>query len=327
MKKICKNCVNTTNNKDCICDECKETMKVNNYIEAFDFSNDSIFYKDFENFIKSRKNKSVLYAYSGGQDSTAVLYLLKRICEKYNVKLKLFTIENGFKGEKTWKNIIDVISYLNLQENFTIYDIRKNIVTDKELVSIFGENNTVEEIYAMCFLKNILPCGKICNKMMDMQYKEILNKENEELLITGGDTLKVNNNELSIYWQKKNGLKIVRGGAGFRISKNEGKEIIKENNIPWHNPEYGGYDTDCLLPGSIFASKNKGIRETSPEDIATNYGVVLEYLKERSRMKIIDRETAINNLHELDLNSYSGYIEAKNTASKILAKRIDKRNV
>ena len=321
---ICNMCISVTNNEDKICDECKKSMGIDNYNEAFNFDVYSKFYRDFVDFIKN--HKKVLYAYSGGQDSTAVLYLLKELCDKYNTELKLFTIDNGFKGKRTWNNINCVIKHLNLQDNYSIYDIRNNIVTDSSIVEKFGPGYTVSEIYSLCFMENILPCGKLCNSIMDNKYKEILANEGVDYLITGGDTLKVTDNRFSIYWKKKNGLNIVRGGAGLRISKNIGKKIIEEHNIPWNNPGYGGYDTDCLLPGSLFASMNDGKDKISPLEMIEKYPVVYEYLKERSRMQIIDREKAINDMHQLDLNDYEGYVEAKNVASKVLMRRL-KRDV
>jgi len=322
---LCSKCINVLSNpNDIICEECKKGLKIKNINEALDFSNESAIYKEFEEFIKSRSNKSVTYAYSGGQDSTAVLYLLKEMCVEYNVRLDLFTIDNGFKGTRTWENIRNVLEYLNLKDNHVIYDIRKDTVTDPEITKLFGEGYTKEEIYSLCLANNILPCGKICNKMMDEKYLEILKSKNEEYLITGGDTPKITNNKYSVFWEKKNGLKIVRGGAGFRISKNRGKEIIEEKKIPWTNPNYGGYDTDCMLPGTVFASENQGEQNTSVEEIIEKYSVVFEYLKERSRLEIIDRESAIKALNELDINDYSGYIEATNEVNKILVRRLNK---
>ena len=322
--KLCKKCVNLMeDNRDVeLCDECISGMEIENVEDALDFSEESGIYREFEEFIKVRSNQSVLYAYSGGQDSTAVLYLLKKMCDKYHVTLNLFTIENGFKGERTWDNIYRVIKKLELENTYKVYDIREQVITDEKLVSIFGEGHTVEEIYALCFMNNILPCGKICNTILDNQYKRILQEENEEYLITGGDTPKINNNRYSVFWVKPNGLKIVRGGAGLRINKNIGKQILEENQIPWENPNYGGYDTDCLVPGSIFASISGGKTEITAEEMKELYPVVLEYLKERSRLKIIDRQTAIEALETLDLNTYSGYVEMKNTSAKVLRKSL-----
>lgn len=320
---LCDKCVNILHDtNETICDECKVGFNIDNIDEALDFTNESTMHIEFEDFIKSRQNKSVTYAYSGGQDSTAVLFLLKEMCDKYDVRLELFTIEYGFKGKRTWENINNVVKYLNLEDNYVIYDVRKDIVTDPELVELFGDGHTKEELYSICLANNILPCGKICNKMMDEQYKKILESKDEEYLITGGDTPKINGNKYSVFWQKKNGLKIVRAGAGLRISKNRGKDIIKEHNIPWVNPNYGGYDTDCMLPGSVFASKNQGRKDTSVEEIIEKYPVVFEYLKERSRLGIIDRENAIDALNNLDIANYSGYIEATNEANKILLRRL-----
>lgn len=304
-------------------DESKAGSNIENIDEALDFSYNSPIYKEFLDFIKSRKNKSVLYAYSGGLDSTVVLFLLNNLCKENKIKLNTFTMNNGFKGEKTWNNIKNVIKFLNIEENYEIYDIRKNIVTDEEILSRFGNGNTVEEIYSLAILNDILPCGKVCNTIMDNKYKEILKAKEEEYLITGGDTPKVRNNKYSVIWYKKNGLKIVRGAAGFRLNKNLVKQLLKENNIPWENPNYGGYDTDCLIPGTILASKNNGNQTINIYEIIEKYPVVFEYLKERLRLNIIDRKTSLCDLNNLDINTFSGYIEANKTAVKVLKRRIN----
>ena len=321
----CEKCIKIMNNgKSIICDECKNAFAICNIDEALDFSNDSEIYIEFENYIKLRSDRSVIYAYSGGQDSTAVLFLLNQMCKKYNIFLKVFTIDNGYKGKRTWENIHNVIRYLNLEKNYKIYDIRKKIIDDEIITKTFGTNCTSEEIYALCFFNDILPCGKICNIIMDNTYKKILLDEDEEYLITGGDTPKINNGKYSVFWNKDNGLKIVRGGSGFRINKKIGEDIIKTNNIPWNNPGYGGYDTDCILPGSIFSSKNNALSDISYKDMLEKYPVVIEYLKERSRLKIIDRTVAIECLTNLDIIDYSGYVETKDTAAKSLVRRINK---
>ena len=322
--KFCNRCVNIIDDESCICDECKESLSIINIEEALDFSQCSSMHEEFKKFILSRRNKSVLYAYSGGQDSTAVLFLLQKMCKEYNVNLELFTIENGFKGEKTWNNINNVIDYLNLRDYYKVYDIRNNIVTDNAITKLFGKDKTVEEIYALCLINNILPCGKICNSIMDSGYKDVLQVHNEDYLITGGDTPKLNDGRYSVVWHKKNGLNIIRGGVGFRISKDIGRDIIKNSNIPWTNPNYGGYDTDCIIPGTVFANGNNGLEDISMSEIMEKYPVVFEYLKERSRLGIIGRENALKSLSCLDVNNYSGYIEANKSAIKVLKRRIIK---
>lgn len=316
---LCKKCVNPLQEEG-LCDECIQSMEIENFQDAVNFGADSQMHFEFLKFIKSRIGKEVLYAYSGGQDSTAVLFLLKKICDEYNIKLNVFTIKNGFKGERTWYNIYNVIDFLGLKDNWKVYDIRNDIVTDEYITNLFGKNLSVEQIYALCFFEDVLPCGKICNTMMDNQYKKVLEEFNEEYLITGGDTPKINDGKYSIYWRKNSGINVIRGGASFRINKQKGLDIINENNIPWVNPGYGGYDTDCLVPGSIFASIANGNSATSIEEIDNKFHVVLEYFKERVRMGVIDRNEAIQKLTSLDINDYTGYVEMKNTSVRVLKK-------
>ena len=317
---LCEKCVNLIE-KQGICKECLNAMQISNFEDAVNFDFDSGIHLEFLNFIKNRIGKEILYAYSGGQDSTVVLFLLKQLCDEYNIKLNVFTIENGFKGQRTWANIYNVIDFLNLRDTWKIYDIRNDVVTDPYIVNLFGKQHTVEEIYALCFFNDILPCGKIFNTMMDNQYKIILREHNEKYLITGGDTPKIKDEKFSIFWKKNSGIDIVRGGAGFRINKNNGKELIRQKNIPWINPSYGGYDTDCLVPGSVFASIVNGNRNTTIEEIDKKFHVVLEYFKERVRMGIIDKDEAVKSLCSLDINDYAGYVEMKNISSSVLTKK------
>lgn len=322
--KFCRMCVNKIKNEsDGICSECKKALNVINIKDALNFTKDSVLYDDFNNFILSRKNGEILYAYSGGLDSTVVLFLLKSHCKKNNIKLNLFTIDNGFKGIKTWENINRIVDSFNLKDSFKIYDIRKDVLNTSTIIDVFRGNNSVEEFYSLCILFGILPCGKVCNSIMNYYYKIIMEEHNEQYLVTGGDTPKFNGEKYSIFWKKPVGITIVRGGAGLRINKNISKQIIKFNNIPWINPNYGGYDTDCLVPGSVFSMNNDGKKEINYEILKEKYPVVLEYLKERTRLGIIDLKNAKETILNLDISSYQGFVEANKEAVRVLERRIN----
>jgi predicted PP-loop superfamily ATPase len=323
---ICTQCVNIHNvNNEGICKECEEARKAAFFNEARDFDHENIFTEEMKNFLQSRQGQSVLYAYSGGQDSTATLYKLKEACQAYKILLKIFTIDNGFKGVRTLKNIYDCLEYLKLSNNWEMYNIRNDMADNPYVMKQFNLKLTVEEVYALCFLNNTLPCGPLCNSIMDNKYNQILKENNEEILITGGDTPKINeHNGYSIFWRKKSGIKVVRGAAGFRINKDIGAQIIAEKKIPWEDPNYGGYDTDCLVPGSIFASSNNGSPKINIEEIYKEYAVVYEYLKERTRLGIMDRSKTLEMINLLDIPSYAGYTEMKNTACKIIRRKLEK---
>jgi len=72
------------------------------------------FRKDFENLVKSCKGKSeydCLLLYSGGKDSTYLLYLLKEI---YGLKVLAVTVNNGLMQESTKENIKNIVKHFNV---------------------------------------------------------------------------------------------------------------------------------------------------------------------------------------------------------------------
>lgn len=316
---LCEKCVNLT--KETICKECQEWQKMKNYEEAIQFQKEGhILYEQLLEFLRNKKDKKIVYAYSGGLDSTVVLYQLKELCRQEKIELRLFTIDNGFKGKKTWNNIQNCLKAMELKENWKLYSVKNEVIHQKIISETIGESLTVAEIYSYCFMNNILPCGKICNSIMEQFYQQILEENEEEYLVTGGDTPKINEKqEFSIFWKKPSNVKIVRAGAAFRLQKEQGKRFLQEHSIPWEDPCYGGYDTDCLVPGSILASLTGAENRTfSIEEIKEKFPVVIDFFSERVRMGVIERKSAIAQMGNLDISSYEGYVEMKNTVSSIL---------
>jgi len=72
----------------------------------------------FEKLIKKYKGKSsydALMSYSGGKDSTYVLYILKN---SYNLNTLAVTFDNGFLPEQTLKNIRNIVENLGTDHIF-----------------------------------------------------------------------------------------------------------------------------------------------------------------------------------------------------------------
>ncbi|MBU4305032.1 MAG: hypothetical protein KJ893_05355 [Candidatus Omnitrophica bacterium] len=76
--------------------------------------------KEFVNVVnaaKSRKNKyDCVVAYSGGKDSSFLLYFLKR---RFNLKILAHTFDNGFVSETAQKNIKQVTKVLGIDHQTT----------------------------------------------------------------------------------------------------------------------------------------------------------------------------------------------------------------
>ena len=103
--KVCTRCVNDKTvkhihfNKDGVCSFC----------EAYDSIKDKL--HDYENlerlFLKKIKNTGHKYdaavGFSGGKDSTYVLY---KLVKQYGLKVKAFTLDNGFMSPEA-KDKID----------------------------------------------------------------------------------------------------------------------------------------------------------------------------------------------------------------------------
>jgi len=266
---------------------------------------DNIFVEELEQFLEKRKK--IVFAYSGGLDSTVVLNLLNKECRNRNIDLALFTIDHGFKGEITMANIESIIRFEGLESQHRLIDITNEANAD-------GHRNF--DIYANCYRGGVLPCGKTCNRIIDSAYRKILDKEQDNILITGGDTPKFNKslNRFSIFWEKPEFI-VLRGGVAFGLGKTKNREYVKKNNIPWIDPGCGGYDTDCLLPGAILKNMTAG-KFHNFETVVKDTPVVLEYFSERVRWGIIGREEAISRMNKLEVSDDFSYAEINKLTSQ-----------
>jgi len=314
MVSICSNCIGIINKELSnltLCDKCKEVLENPHYNDL-----PNTFYKQMQDFLDSRSKKSIIFGFSGGLDSTVTLSHLVKECKIRNIKIIPITIDYGFKGKKTWSNINNVLNFLKVKENHVVYDICSKKVKSKEIEEFFGPDLTVFNFYKKSYLSSILPCGKLCNYIIDKSYQKILSENNESFLVTGGDTPKINKEgKYSIYWETK-GFIIVRGGCAFQNTKKKNINYIKEKKIPWKDPQCGGYDTDCLLPGAILFNMQNKNSEHSLEETVKKLPILFDYFSERVRWGIIEKEVALESVVNYDLASEESLKEIKYLCNK-----------
>ena len=307
----CQTCINPIDseiNGRSECGICEQTFK--------ELPDHSHFEHEREDFLAN--SQKLLYAYSGGMDSTVVLFKLADECKRREINLKLFTVDTGVKGKVAAENIRNIVAYLGLEENHRVIDISNKLQSSQAVLGVTMEPVSTLNVYAQCRDKNILPCGKICNSIIDTQYGAIMETEGAHVLVTGGDTPKRDSNgKYSLFWKKPSGITIFRGGYAFALTKQGNHDFISKNGIPWIDPNCGGYDTDCLVPGMFFADSFKHQPDQDPKNVIRRFPIILEYLSERTRFGVISRGDAIRKLGHVDIASSETYSEMENIFNTI----------
>jgi|GEM_PF-820628 len=274
------------------------------------------FDREFADFLSRRKR--LLYAFSGGLDSTVVLALLAQKVREANIQLDVFTVETGVKGKIACQNIEKVISHLGLEANHFFYDISQKVCLDPEITALSGRPLTTMQVYKYCHDRQVLACGKICNRLIDTAYQEIMVAKGYDELITGGDTPKKSKaGQYSIFWQKTSGLTIVRGGYAFNLTKEKNRQLVADLGLPWVHPRCGGYDTDCLVPGVFFATQLGEQKEMSLAEVLSRFPIIFYYLTERVRFGVIERAVALKQLVEIDVASPDSIVELSGILSHL----------
>lgn len=305
------NVVNQTTGKDLkfykveegvMCEICYEMMN------SYSLPSRAYFDEEFNSFLRS--SKRILFAYSGGMDSTVVLSKLLVECSRKDIDLQLFTIDTGVKGKIAMQNVKNVVRHFGLEEKHFFVDGVNQIQDNPKILSITEQSLTTLDVYRKCLEKSILPCGKICNTMIDQSYDRVMKDTGFEVMVTGGDTPKMNDERVySLFWKKPSGITIVRGGYAFGLSKKINANYIKEREIPWINPGCGGYDTDCLVPGVFFSNGFNHQPQQEPEAVIRKYPIIIDYLAERVRFGVIDRNEGLRMLINVDISSPQSYHE------------------
>lgn len=305
------NVINPTNNKllgfrvyggQLLCDICAEIFQEKQFPSREYFDN------QWEDYLSTHSR--VLFAYSGGLDSTVVLTLLTKKCQQKGIELEVFTINTGVKGTKTQRNIASVIDWLGLKNKHFYVNIADKIQGDPIILEKLGEKNSTLNVYRKCYKMNILACGRICNTMMDQAYEEIMQLRGYRDLITGGDTPKKGaDNKFSLFWRKSTGITIVRGAYAFGLSKDFNRRFVIGQGLPWVDPGCGGYDTDCLFPGAFLRNALKDEQEISLERIIREFPIILDYFAERVRFGVYERSKTLNSITKIDIANLNSYRE------------------
>lgn len=201
------------NNDSILCSECSSLLSgksINRVEETRKFL-------DIIKNIKDTDNKyHAVFAYSGGKDSTVALY---SAVKEYKLKLLVYNFDNGFKGERVKQNINSVISDLN--------------------VDFYQTRSTTSDTIIQDINNSIIPCGR-CSSLKRI-YPELAKMFNVQYIITGIES--VFNNEVI---RDRGTFYQINWPAALNWTKKEIDERIKA--IPWKNPNYGVFDSDCLCP-------------------------------------------------------------------------------
>lgn len=319
MENYCEYCVNPANlgiinpetgsemlffksEQKIVCEVCYDMLTKNNLPSRQHFND------EFDQFLSS--NKQILFAYSGGLDSTVVLGMLNDECRNRGIELISFTIDTSVKGLVTRQNIEKILDYFNIRKSHFFIDVSDEIQDDPKILNVVGIPMATVDVYKKCLEKGILPCGKICNTMLDKVYERTMKKLGFNHMVTGGDTPKKNSKGIySLYWKKPSGIMIIRGGYAFGLTKSFNTTYVKENHIPWVHPECGGYDTDCLIPGVFFSEGLDHKASQKSETVVKKYPIILDYLSERVRFGTINRSEALHMLENVDIASEESYKE------------------
>jgi len=305
--KLCQNCVNPIKGNEETCFSCDYQLNHKDYGHFWGAGN--IFEREFNKFIDSKNHGKIIYAFSGGLDSAVVLCKLVPICKSKEIELIPVTIDYGFKGRKTQENINNIIDFLEI-DNLKLIDIQNQPAT-KRVQARFGEGIKVYDFYKKCLQETILPCGPLCNSIIDRSYKQVLDELGDKSLVTGGDTPVYNKGNFSIVWPQPLGFDVIRGAFSLGGTKKKNQEYILEHDIPWENPLYGGYDTDCLMSGTILYKMFNGNPDSTYEETLDKFKILYDYLSDRVRWKVIDRDIALENLTQLELISNEGLNEVE----------------
>lgn len=119
--QTCTRCINdkTVKNiwfdKEGVCNFCREYERWEGK-----FHNYETLENNFLNRIKNSGHKyDAAVGFSGGKDSTYVLY---QLVKKYNLKVKAFTLDNGFMSEEAKNKIVSVVKELGVEHEFVELD-------------------------------------------------------------------------------------------------------------------------------------------------------------------------------------------------------------
>ena len=140
--KTCKLCLNDSTVKhikfdqDGVCNFCKTYQK--EYDKWHDFDKLKQIFDKKINAVKGKYTYDVCVPFSGGKDSTYVLY---KLVKEYDLKIKTFTLDNGFLSSEAKEKINAIVKDFNV---------------DHEYITL--EESLIKEIYHFIVGKYLSPC-------------------------------------------------------------------------------------------------------------------------------------------------------------------------
>lgn len=139
---ICKICLNDDSvrnirfNKEGICNFCELYLKDKDKIT--DYGKLQNLFQERIDKVRGKHAYDVAVGISGGKDSVFVLYELKK---RYNLKIKAFTMNNGFLSDEAKKNIDELVSDFEVEHEYITFD-----------------ENMLRKFYAYSVKKWLVPC-------------------------------------------------------------------------------------------------------------------------------------------------------------------------
>lgn len=199
--KMCKKCINTTNNPSIniddngICNVCKD------YEEKFDENKLEEELKFLKKFIDNNKDFNSMVALSGGKDSSAMLYSINKL----GFKPLAFTFEIGYniltdslrnKISRVCKNIGVKHEYIDIHKYVTnidkecfkltadLYDNKVDTISKEEFKKIYHEGRKHYSTKDNTIMPFVRPC-QICRKIAIKAYYAEAVKRNIRIVFVG----------------------------------------------------------------------------------------------------------------------------------------------
>jgi tRNA(Ile)-lysidine synthase TilS/MesJ len=224
--EMCLNTFKTKNNSSKIieyngkkiCMECYYSLKYPRNFKKMKKEIETIL-KDSQNKkTKGRNNKyDCILAFSGGKDSVVALYLLLK---DFNVNPLCITVDNKYMSKDALENCYTITRHLNVDW----------LVLNRDYTELFKET----------ILRGESPCRR-CSELIMREVWRMAKILDIDKIITG--------HELpfgtSPFKKLKDNIVMVRLLTGYRLTDEDRYNILKE--LPWKNPNLGGYTTNCLV--------------------------------------------------------------------------------
>lgn len=206
-------------------------------------------YINLEKFLKSKEKQGICLAFSGGIDSTLLLYMCK------NMNITAVTFDSDFQSRD---------EILQTKELCCHFGVKQKIISIKTLKNPLLVNNPKDRCYH-------------CKKLLFSELKKYAKENNLKYLIDG-----TNFDDLSVYRPGLQALKemeISSPLAEFGITKSEIREYAKQIGIP----NYEKPSMPCLATRFPYGTK----LEANKISIAENGEKILKSLGfENNRFRI-----------------------------------------